>query len=289
MIIQPIYDYIGDFREGLAVISIEGRSGFINTKGDVVIPLSFNGASDFHEGMAVVEVDGKWGFIDTSGKVVIQPSYNCALDFSEGLAPVQLSDGKWEFINKKGNIVVQPKYERAASFSEGLAFIELNGKKGFIDTKGRMVLTIPASYEKLDYTISYFFNNSLLAVYSNPFPTVSVLVGYIDKNGTQYWEDPAIWPMSGYNAQHTGQCPYDRSKNNGTLKWKFQTDAQINSSPVIANDGTIYIGPSADNYLYALNPDGTLKWKYQTYDVYSSPAIDSYQLYLDSPGPEKCS
>jgi len=82
-----------------------------------------------------------------------------------------------------------------------------------------------------------------------------------------------IWPMLHYNAQHTGQCPYDTSKNNGTLKWKFKISDQISSSPVIDSEGTVYIG-SKDGYLYALNPDGTLKWKFGTGSrIDSSPAI----------------
>jgi hypothetical protein len=63
-----------------------------------------------------------------------------------------------------------------------------------------------------------------------------------------------IWPMFHYNAQHTGQCPYDTSKNNGTLKWKYQTEGKIFSSPAISSDGTIYIG-SGIGYLYAIGID----------------------------------
>ena len=88
-------------------------------------------------------------------------------------------------------------------------------------------------------------------------------------------DNTPIWPMFHYNAQHTGQCPYDTSSNNGTLKWKFQTGDHVFSSPAISSDGTIYVG-STDHYLYALNPDGTLKWKFQTGDrVFSSLAISS--------------
>jgi hypothetical protein len=47
----------------------------------------------------------------------------------------------------------------------------------------------------------------------------------------------------------------------------------VYSSPAIGVDGTIYVG-SANNYIYALNPDGTLKWRYQTeYWVGCTPAI----------------
>src|SRR5215470_299705 len=59
----------------------------------------------------------------------------------------------------------------------------------------------------------------------------------------------------------------------GTLLWKFKTDGEIISSPAVAADGTIYVG-SADNNLYALNPDGTLRWRFATRGaVHSSPSI----------------
>jgi len=64
-------------------------------------------------------------------------------------------------------------------------------------------------------------------------------------------DNTPIWPMFHYNAQHTGQCPYDTSSNNGTLKWKFQTGDHVFSSPAISSDGTIYVG-SGDYYLYAI-------------------------------------
>ena len=84
-----------------------------------------------------------------------------------------------------------------------------------------------------------------------------------------------IWPMFHYNVQHTGQCPYNTSKNNGRLKWRYQTGDEIRSSPAIASDGTIYVG-SDDKYFYAINPNGTIKWEFETGDdVRSSPVIGS--------------
>jgi outer membrane protein assembly factor BamB len=78
--------------------------------------------------------------------------------------------------------------------------------------------------------------------------------------------------MFRYNSSQTGQCDYD-SNAYATLSWRFQTEYKIRSSPVIAEDGTVYFG-SYDNYLYALNPDGTLKWRFKsTGDIHSSPAI----------------
>ena len=64
-------------------------------------------------------------------------------------------------------------------------------------------------------------------------------------------------------------------KPDGSLKWKYNTDDWIYSSPAIGSDGAIYVG-SYDNYLYAINPDGSLKWNYKTdHWIYSSSAIGS--------------
>ena len=59
-------------------------------------------------------------------------------------------------------------------------------------------------------------------------------------------------------------------------KWSFQTGFDVDSSPAIGSDGTIYVG-SYDDYLYAINPDGSRKWRFKTggYVSYSSPAAGS--------------
>ncbi len=72
---------------------------------------------------------------------------------------------------------------------------------------------------------------------------------------------------------------------NGTLKWTYEIGGNVETSPAIAEDGTIYVGthwaPGYGTYLYAINPDGTLKWKYETEDMLTSPAIgDDGTIYV---------
>jgi outer membrane protein assembly factor BamB len=49
----------------------------------------------------------------------------------------------------------------------------------------------------------------------------------------------------------------------GTLKWSFDAEGQIRSSPAIGSDGTIYFGTETNGRVYAVNPDGSQKWFYQ--------------------------
>jgi outer membrane protein assembly factor BamB len=63
---------------------------------------------------------------------------------------------------------------------------------------------------------------------------------------------------------------------NGTIKWSFQTQHVVQSSPAIGLDGDIIFG-SHDGCIYSIYPsNGTLKWKYDTgHWVHGSPTIGS--------------
>jgi len=62
----------------------------------------------------------------------------------------------------------------------------------------------------------------------------------------------------------------------GAKKWEFLTGGEVDSSPAIGSDGTVYVG-SRDWKVYALNgATGAKKWEFLTEDwVSSSPAIGS--------------
>lgn len=98
-------------------------------------------------------------------------------------------------------------------------------------------------------------------------------IGTTDPSGSIY-SSCAISPTD--NTVYLGYLAALYAINaDGTYKWKYITGGSIQSSPVIGNDGTIYVGCN-DNYLYAINPDSTLKWRYQTTSaLHSSPAIGS--------------
>lgn len=75
-------------------------------------------------------------------------------------------------------------------------------------------------------------------------------------------ETPASpWPMFHYNAQHTGQSPYNGPQTNN-LKWRYtRSDITAGTGPgslALDRDGIIYV--TAANKLLALNSNGELQW-----------------------------
>jgi hypothetical protein len=109
-VIQPQFDYAGEFSEGLAVVGLGKypgtKWGYINREGKIVIPAQFDGAHDFSEGMAAVGIGGKLGYIDRTGKLVVTAQFDEAQKFSGGRARVRIIQSGYGYINKTGEFVV---------------------------------------------------------------------------------------------------------------------------------------------------------------------------------------
>ena len=89
-----------------------------------------------------VTVNGKQGFIDKHGKIVIEPKYEKVFQFSNGLAAIQVGE-VWGFIDYQDNVIVEPKFIQVAPFSDGYAAVKLEkftDQWGFIDTEGKLVI-----------------------------------------------------------------------------------------------------------------------------------------------------
>ena len=124
----------------LLPIRENGKYGFMETTGRVVVKPQFDDASILYEGLAPVKKDGKWGYIDPTGKMVIEPRFEeNARCFKEGLARV-LVKGKWGFIDKTGKWVVEPQYDDETPFEDGVAWVNSEGKWGLIDKTGKVIV-----------------------------------------------------------------------------------------------------------------------------------------------------
>ncbi|MBC7930103.1 MAG: WG repeat-containing protein [Rubrivivax sp.] len=115
-----------------------------------------------------IYVNGRWGYADRSGKVVIAAQYDAALPFTDGRARVGVVDEelpelerqpniKWGYIDERGRVLVELRYAVLRGFSENLAVAALldtenperptigrrdrrNLKWGYVDRSGREVI-----------------------------------------------------------------------------------------------------------------------------------------------------
>lgn len=170
-VISPTYDEVDSFSEGFAPVELGDKYFLIDTRGKIVASLKYDIVKSFKEGVAEVRLKGQEGFIDKTGKEVVPTKYGVVYPFAEGLAVVTL-DNKYGAIDKTGREIIPLKYDLIRPFSEGLAHAKLDGKFGFIDKSGNEV--IPFKYFYVDS-----FSEGLAMVYFNG------RYGAIDRSGKE--------------------------------------------------------------------------------------------------------
>lgn len=129
ILVEPEYDYATPVENGFAVVRRgydAPKFHILDVKnGRILKELPYQLVGGFHEGLAKAKIDGKWGYTDTDGELVIPARFATAedaTDFCCGHAFVKV-DGLWGLINTDGDTVVEPKYSKIGETRNGLAIV----------------------------------------------------------------------------------------------------------------------------------------------------------------------
>jgi outer membrane protein assembly factor BamB len=144
----------------------------------------------------------------------------------------------------------------------------------------------------IEYPIHGLMNSSWPMVLHDVRHTGQSPLSTADNQGAELWRVQSDWAgtvessavIDKNNIIYFGTkgCQFFALHPNGTVKWRFQTNGLIWSTPAIAENGTIYVPTwgGYPPYLYALSPNGTLKWTFGLYTT-SSPVIgDDGTIYI---------
>ena len=147
-IIQPVYDELDEFNDGLCRAKTYGRFGFIDLFGNWVIkPIYEDIEKRFDaDGNCRVLFNGKYGFIDKSGNWVLEAIY----DYLEE----QFYEKSGGWCDKNFDLFYRLDnglkiYDNLSHFIDGICCAKVNGRFGFIDRTGKWVIQ-PIS-DELDY------------------------------------------------------------------------------------------------------------------------------------------
>lgn len=151
--------WTGPSSEGFRPVRRNGRYGFINDAGLLLIPNRYEDVMPFSEGRAGIKIRNKWGFIDLSDRITVQPVYDKAQPFVNGTAKV-CQKNKWGLIDKDGNILVPLRYDSLNLLPSGRVLVQADGYFGLADTQGNLLL-----HTKYDWLTE--LNNGMVIVKQN--------------------------------------------------------------------------------------------------------------------------
>lgn len=168
------YDRVTPFAEGLAAVTRNGISGYVDTEGNLVVPLIYNQAVVFRNGRAVVGKGKsgvrKFALIDRSGRELTPFTWDHLGNVNDGVAVAWNREGagrNYALVDTLGN-VISIEYALCRDFSNGLAVagvgelrvesvvqpgmtrvpdkFTFTGKYGYITSDGKWA--IPAQFDE---------------------------------------------------------------------------------------------------------------------------------------------
>ena len=118
----------------------DGKWGFVNLDGEVVIKHQYEKADCFYMGYASVVLMGKMGLIDLKGNIIIPFEYdNDLMYFEDGLAVVKKRD-KYGYANLDGEIVIPILYDEAKDCSNGKCEVRKDERWMILDKYGQEII-----------------------------------------------------------------------------------------------------------------------------------------------------
>lgn len=285
-IVHPQYRIVDDYKFGFAQVDVDGKSGLIDRDGNMVIeprygfveaiaPDRFRVSQKRHLGgprggedfsgrrtsltltRASVSVElpdmrGPFSVIDRTGQIIEagdRPSF--AFDVGEPSSlRVTRVDGRWGVARADGSWLVEPTFERIDALSDGLALVKSNGKVGFIDRAGQIV--IAPSFDR-----AWSFTPGVGRTAAERDGTV----GLIDRTGawvvtTDYQQ---MYPAVEFTKNRTRAYGWHVSRNR---RWGL-LDIELRPLLDVEFDGPVgycleqRLDASKDSEWYLFNPDGT--------------------------------
>jgi len=140
------YDDFVLFADELLAVKYEGKWGYIDPGGKIILPFQYDEAAPFEDGIACVAIGEKKLVIDTSGKELCDVSTYDSVENGGNKTIIVKKDGLFGVISASGSVRVEPVWESLTSAAEGYHVVSQNGKYGYISKNGKVMIKPQYAY-----------------------------------------------------------------------------------------------------------------------------------------------
>ena len=122
--------------------------GFVNPSDQVVINPNYEKVGVFIDGIALATRNGKAGVIDKKGNMVLGFQYD-SVQYSTKKKFLLYNNGWVGLADVNGTVLIDPRFDHLSQLDNGLVLVDVQGKFGVITTLGHSV--IPIVYDALTF------------------------------------------------------------------------------------------------------------------------------------------
>lgn len=174
--IEPTYKYATGFSDGAAVVLTE-TSGYmsINRDGSPISGINLSRRPTYSKGVIIQKTALGYAYYNKYGKLISQDYYDKAYPFENGYAKV-FKKGKWGLINTIGEYILPIEYSRIRINDKGEISAQKSVSYGLLNVNGRVV--VEPTFDKIEYNAKH---NMYVLKYGH-------IPGYLNTRGAWVWK-----------------------------------------------------------------------------------------------------
>lgn len=184
VIIEPIYDYISDFKNGYALAEKEGERYLINKKGEEVLHLDeeYKINSYVTDDVFAVRKDGI-GWMNIKGEIVkdFDEDVIGIMENNDDYSVFMSDDYEYGVMKNAGDVVIKPKYDEL-KLAEDVILFKDKGEWGILSYDGEVIKD--AEYREI--------------------------VPFVDGNSTTFAKDGKDWIVIDKEGKQVGETEFER-------------------------------------------------------------------------------
>lgn len=254
------------FSDGLLAVEKDSMWGYINNKGDYIIPAVYDQAGAFHDGKAIVSINGQAQLINKEGHFILEDYVDLLYRDEETNLLIYRKNGRSGLMSAGGKVLTAALFDSISTFSEGYAIIKAGIKYGYINTSGKIVISLTYDHAKR-------FSNGLAPVKKDD------AWGYIDKDN----DTIIAFDYSMANPFDTSGNAIVQTTLNTTIKTHLINKKQVtilSDADNIMGNGPLYVMKKGSDY--TLHESDGSQFSNQTYtNVWY---LNGYQANLEYNG-----
>lgn len=178
-------EQVSNPHEGLVAVKHNGKCGYVDYEGNIIMPFVWEDTDDFNNGIArIKDENGDYCLISIDSRRVktFETGSLSEINYVDGNYYVHHKDTpngyKEALLDKNGEPISQYSYDEIEIFhGNGLIGVQNNDKWGFIDLQGK--LRIPCQFEKIAY---HFEGGCISAMQNGKWGLIDTAGKYITSN-----------------------------------------------------------------------------------------------------------
>lgn len=163
--ISDEFEEISEPSENIYVIKQHKKYGALDAYGNLIIQPQFEKLGDFKNGMAYYMNNGHYGFVSKNGSFSKSP-YQWVSDFDDKKIAVIKKNNLYGLTNSNDELILDPKYDLIVKAKNNIFIVVKNNKYGFYSGMGCFISEIDYDYKK-ELSADYYTNGRLFKLIKN--------------------------------------------------------------------------------------------------------------------------